>query len=60
MKQETYMTTRQVAKIISVSLGTVQKMVDNGEFKCWITTGGHRRILPSSVKEYLTKRTETV
>ena len=54
--KETYMTTREVAKLISVSLGTVQKMVNNGEFKCWVTTGGHRRILVSSVEKYLIKR----
>jgi len=56
LNQETYMTTREVAKLISLSMGTVQKMVDNGEFKCWTTSGGHRRVLLSSVKKYLTKR----
>jgi excisionase family DNA binding protein len=55
---KTYITTRQVAKLISLSLGTVQKMVDNGEFKCWTTMGGHRRVSLSSVHKYLTKRTK--
>jgi excisionase family DNA binding protein len=56
MKEETFMTTKEVAKLISLSRGTVQKMVDSGEFKCWTTTGGHRRILASSVEKYLIKR----
>jgi excisionase family DNA binding protein len=56
MKKETYITTREVARLISLSLGTVQKMVDSGEFKCWTTTGGHRRVLLSSVEKYLKER----
>lgn len=55
-KAETFLTTRQVAKMVSLSMGTVQKMVDDGEFKCWFTSGGHRRVLASSVKKYLAKR----
>jgi len=51
-----FLSTRQVAEMVSLSLGTVQKMVDEGEFKFFITRGGHRRILASSVKSYLIKR----
>jgi excisionase family DNA binding protein len=51
-----FLTTRQVAGMVSLSLGTVQKMVDEGEFKSFITRGGHRRVLASSVKAYLVKR----
>jgi hypothetical protein len=54
--KERYLTTRQVADMVSLSLGTVQKMVDEGELKCWHTMGGHRRILLSSVKQYLKER----
>ena len=53
---EKYLTTRQVAEVTLLSLGTIQKMVDDGVFKSWRTSGGHRRILASSVKTYLIKR----
>jgi excisionase family DNA binding protein len=56
MKEETYITTKEVARLVSLSRGTVQKMVDSGEFKCWTTAGGHRRVLLSSVEQYLIKR----
>jgi excisionase family DNA binding protein len=51
-----FLTTRQVAEMVSLSLGTVQKMVDDGEFKSFVTRGGHRRILASSVRKYLIQR----
>jgi excisionase family DNA binding protein len=51
-----FMTSREVAKATSLSLGTIQKMIDEGEFKSWLTRGGHRRVLASSVKTYLVKR----
>ena len=53
---ERYLTTRQVAEITLLSLGTIQKMIDEGEIKSWLTRGGHRRVLASSVKTYLVKR----
>jgi len=51
-----FLTTRQVAKMVSLSLGTIQKMIDEGEFKFFLTRGGHRRVLASSVKAYLINR----
>ena len=51
-----FLTTRQVAKMASLSLGTIQKMIDEGEFKFFLTRGGHRRVLASSVKAYLINR----
>jgi len=54
--EKEFLSTRQVSKMVSLSLGTVQKMVDEGEFVFFITRGGHRRILASSVKAYLLKR----
>jgi excisionase family DNA binding protein len=60
MKEETFMTSREVAKAIYLSLGTVQKMIDEGEFKYFITRGGHRRVLASSVKTYLSKRKKEI
>jgi excisionase family DNA binding protein len=51
-----FLTSREVATAISLSLGTVQKMIDNGDFKYFTTDGGHRRVLASSVTKYLAKR----
>lgn len=51
-----YLSTRQSAKILQVSLGTVQKMVELGELTAWKTRGGHRRILTSSLNQQLRRR----
>ena len=51
-----YLSTRQSAKILQVSLGTVQKMVELGELIAWKTRGGHRRILASSLEQQLLRR----
>ena len=59
MKKE-FLTSLEVAKAISLSRGTTQKMIDAGEFKYFVTLGGHRRILASSVAEYLAKRKKEI
>lgn len=46
-----YLSTSEVAKLLGVSVGTVQHMVESGELKAWKTAGGHRRILKDSVVE---------
>ena len=46
-----YLSTSEVAKLLRVSVGTVQHMVERGELKAWKTAGGHRRILKESVIE---------
>lgn len=51
-----YLSTRQSAKVLQVSLGTVQKMVELGELVAWKTRGGHRRILASSLEQQLQRR----
>ena len=51
-----YLSTRQSAKVLQVSLGTVQKMVELGELIAWKTRGGHRRILTSSLEQQLQRR----
>jgi len=51
-----YLSTRQSAKILQVSLGTVQKMVELGELIAWKTRGGHRRVLASSLEQQLLRR----
>ena len=53
-----YKSTRETAKILQVSLGTIQKMVETGELIAWKTRGGHRRILDLSIERQLSKRLE--
>ena len=51
-----YFSTAQTAKLLGLSLGTVQQMVEEGILEAWKTKGGHRRILQSSIDLYLTQR----
>jgi excisionase family DNA binding protein len=56
MKNDTlhphYFSTSQAAKMLGLSVGTIQRMVENGVFKAFVTQGGHRRILSSSLTQY--------
>jgi len=51
-----YISTKQSAVLLNVSLGTVQKMVESGELLAWKTRGGHRRILVASLQSLLNQR----
>ncbi|TDF66154.1 helix-turn-helix domain-containing protein [Cupriavidus sp. L7L] len=51
-----YYSTRTAAKLLNVSLGTVQKMVERGELGAWKTNGGHRRIHKETVHNLLATR----
>lgn len=51
-----YISTRQAALRLGVSLGTVQNMVESGALEAWKTTGGHRRIPIASVEALLSRR----
>lgn len=48
-----YCSTTEAAAKLGLSLGTVQQMVENGVLEGWKTAGGHRRILLSSVDNFL-------
>ena len=56
MADTEYLSTRQAAIRLGVSLGTVQNMVENGVLEAWKTAGGHRRIPVASVEAMLAKR----
>ena len=47
-----YVSTSQAAKILNLSWGTVQRMVDRGLLESFITEGRHRRILFRSLSDY--------
>ncbi|WP_306607330.1 response regulator [Azonexus sp.] len=56
MADSEFLSTRQAALRLGVSLGTVQNMVENGVLDAWKTAGGHRRIPAGSVDNLLAKR----
>ncbi|MCK6413251.1 MAG: response regulator [Azonexus sp.] len=56
MTDQEYLSTRQAAQRLGVSLGTVQNMVESGALEAWKTAGGHRRIPATSVEAVLTRR----
>lgn len=56
MADSEYLSTRQAALRLGVSLGTVQNMVESGALEAWKTAGGHRRIPVSSVNTLLARR----
>lgn len=56
MSETQYLTTRQAAQRLGVSLGTVQHMVESGVLEAWKTVGGHRRIPVAAVEAYMGRR----
>lgn len=51
--QDDYVTTREAALLLGVSLRTIQLWVESGVLKAWKTAGGHRRIPRSAVAKLL-------
>ena len=56
MSDNDYLSTREAATALGISLGTVQKMVENGILEAWKTEGGHRRIPSSAIRDHLAQR----
>lgn len=52
---EDYCGTFFAAKLLGLSVGTVQGLVEKGELQAWKTKGGHRRISMQSIREYQRK-----
>ncbi len=52
---EDYCGTSYAAKLLGLSVATVQSLVEKGEIEAWKTLGGHRRIALSSITSYLEK-----
>jgi excisionase family DNA binding protein len=48
-----FLTTREAAQALGISLRTAQLWVENGQLEAWKTEGGHRRITPESVQRLL-------
>ena len=51
--EKEFLSTREAARILCLSIGTVQKMVDSGTLEAWATAGGHRRIRADSARAFL-------
>ncbi len=45
-------TTQQAAKMLGISVTSVQQLVESGEIEAWKTKGGHRRISLAAVQCY--------
>jgi len=58
MTNRDFLTTREAAAELGISLGTVQQMVENGTLEAWKTVGGHRRIARESLDAYLLRRAQ--
>lgn len=51
--EKSFCTTREAARLLGVSIGTVQLWVESGLLQAWKTEGGHRRVLRQSVDSLL-------
>lgn len=49
---EDYCGTTYAAKLLGLSVGTIQSLVEKNELQAWKTQGGHRRISMPSIREY--------
>lgn len=47
-----YCGTSYAAKLLNLSVGTVQTLVEKNELEAWKTQGGHRRISLQSIRNY--------
>lgn len=57
--EKSFCTTREAAKLLGVSVGTVQLWVESGLLRAWKTAGGHRRVMRDSVDQLLRKEPES-
>ena len=52
---EDYCGTTYAAKLLGLSVGTIQTLVEKSELQAWKTQGGHRRISMPSIRDYQKK-----
>lgn len=50
--QENYCGTTHAARLLGLSVGTIQSLVEKNELQAWKTQGGHRRISLPSILQY--------
>ena len=49
---ENFCGTSYAAKLLGLSVGTIQALVEKNELQAWKTQGGHRRISLQSIRDY--------
>lgn len=54
--EDAYVSTKEAADLLEVSLRTIQLWEENGALQAWKTPGGHRRVLLKSVEKMLDER----
>ena len=54
--QENYCGTTHAARLLGLSVGTIQSLVEKNELQAWKTQGGHRRISLPSILQYQRKQ----
>ncbi len=52
---EDYCGTSYAARLLGLSVATVQSLVEKGEIEAWKTLGGHRRVALHSINAYLSR-----
>jgi len=57
---DTFVTTRVAAKMLNVSLRTIQLWVESGVLSAWKTSGGHRKVSVKSVEMVLSQRQDAL
>ena len=57
---EPFVTSREAAKMLGVSLRTVQIWVENNVLRAWKTAGGHRRVVRNSVEDLIREQERAV
>lgn len=55
---DNYLTTREAATMLGISVRTAQQWVEKGRLEGWKTGGGHRRIRRNSVLQLISDRCE--
>jgi excisionase family DNA binding protein len=58
--QEAFISTQQAARLLGVSVRTIQLWVENGVLHAWKTAGGHRRIARASVDALRDEQREVI
>jgi excisionase family DNA binding protein len=58
--QPDFMSTREAAKLLGLSLTTVQLWVEAGILPAWKTAGGHRRIPRNAVEQFRAKQRASI
>jgi excisionase family DNA binding protein len=53
LSKKEFFTTAEAARMLGLSIGSVQKQVDSGELQAMRTHGGHRRIAAQSLVDFM-------